>query len=127
VRILVCGDRHWTDEEEIRIQLGVLLSEGPWRRGESVTIIEGEQRGADLLARKVAEDLGLVVEPYPADWDKYGKAAGPIRNRVMLDEGKPDLVLAFHHDLSASKGTANMVKQARAAGVPVVVYDGGIC
>jgi hypothetical protein len=59
------------------------------------------------------------VRHFPADWDKYGKAAGPIRNKQMLDEGKPQAVIAFSYDLARSRGTANMVAQARDAGLPV--------
>lgn len=55
-------------------------------------------------------------EEYPADWKRYGMAAGPIRNRRMLKEGKPDIVIAF----AGGRGTADMVRQAKAAGVPVV-------
>jgi hypothetical protein len=53
---------------------------------------------------------------FPADWEKYGKAAGPIRNQQILVEGKPDLVVAFQ----GGRGTANMVSRAQQAGVPVV-------
>jgi hypothetical protein len=77
--------------------------------------IEGEAKGADSLARDVALELGFKVLSFPADWDKYHRAAGPIRNRQMLTEGKPDLVLAFHQDLTRSKGTKNMVTLARRA------------
>lgn len=79
------------------------------------TIIEGEAKGADTLARLFGETIGIPVEKYPADWSKHGKAAGPIRNKQMLDEGKPDLVIAFM--FPDSRGTANMVKQAEKAGI----------
>ncbi len=52
----------------------------------------------------------------PAEWSKYGRRAGPIRNKQMLDVGKPHLVVAF----PGGAGTANMVKQAKAAGVPII-------
>ena len=52
---------------------------------------------------------------YPADWDTHGRGAGPIRNKQMLEEGKPDLVIAF----PGGKGTANMIGQAKEAGIPV--------
>lgn len=85
-------------------------------------VIEGEALGADTLAREAAEYFGIEVERYPANWTLYGRAAGPIRNNQMLTEGKPDLVVAFHHDIEHSKGTKNMVKQAKALGIPVKVY-----
>lgn len=78
-------------------------------------IVHGAARGADTIARLVAEDLGLATEAHPADWKKHGKAAGPIRNQEMLDSGI-DLVIAF----PGGNGTADMVKRARQAGVEVV-------
>jgi len=86
------------------------------------TIIQGDARGADLIAKSVARAQGCPVESYPADWTRYGRAAGPIRNKQMLDEGKPDLVLAFSQHLAFSKGTANMVGQARQRGIEVKVF-----
>ena len=113
MRVLVCGDRNWTDIEVIRQKLISIP--------DISVVIEGEARGADRIARQVAEELNIPVEKFPANWDKYGKAAGPIRNQQMLDEGKPDLVLAFHNDLENSKGTKDMVIRADKAGVETVV------
>ena len=101
-------------------------------------IIEGEYRGADLMSKRIARTLDMTVLPFAADWKSAGPAAGPIRNKRMLDEGKPDLVLAFHSHLMLSKGTKNMVAQAEAAGVPWVCvparefwddpwYEGMLC
>jgi len=87
-------------------------------------IVEGEAEGADLLARSVAEELGFHVEPYPANWTQYGRAAGPIRNKQMLDEGQPHLVIYFHDDLAKSTGTRDMVKKAKERGITVVQGKG---
>lgn len=113
MRVLVCGDRNWADYVAIRRE----LSKCP--RG--TVVIEGDCRGADRIAGEVAEALGFEVVRYPANWAAFGRGAGLVRNRQMLMEGKPDVVLAFHADLAASRGTANMLAQARAAGVPVRV------
>ena len=118
MKVLVCGaaprrrtgDPGWTNRAAIRRELIKLPP--------LTTIIEGEAEGADLLARDVAEELGFPVEPYPAEWKRYGRAAGPIRNRQMLDEGQPDLVLAFHANIAASTGTADMLGQAKKRGIP---------
>lgn len=112
MRILFCGDRRWSDPAPIL---------HAFDRLQPTLVIEGECEGADLLSRREAELRGIPVLPFPAQWDKYGRAAGPVRNRQMLEEGKPDLVVAFHSNLENSKGTADMVKQARKAGVPVEV------
>ena len=114
MKILVCGDRNWVDKKAIFRE----LSKYP----RDTIVIEGEARGADSLARVVALGLGVSVERYPANWDKYGRAAGPIRNQQMLDQ-KPDLVLAFHADLDNSKGTRDMVIRARKAGIEVLVFQ----
>ena len=111
LRILVCGDRNWTDWEPIRRFIAGLPKD--------TVIIEGEARGVDSIARLVAGEYSLEVEGYPANWELHGKAAGPIRNKRMLDEGKPNKVVFFHSDLAKSKGTKNMVEQARKAGIPV--------
>jgi hypothetical protein len=55
---------------------------------------------------------------YKAEWDKHGRAAGPIRNQQMLDDGKPDLVLAF----AGGRGTDDMCRRAREAGIEVRRY-----
>jgi hypothetical protein len=114
VRVLVCGSRDWINKEAIRRELSFC--------GKDPVIIEGEAAGADKLAREVAEEMGWEFESYPADWEHYGKAAGPIRNRRMLVEGKPDIVLAFSTHIKTSKGTLNMIQQAEAAHLCVEVY-----
>lgn len=89
---------------------------------EDATIIQGGAAGADFLARVVAMRLGLNCKQFDADWRQYGRAAGPVRNRQMLDE-QPDLVIAFHPDLSKSKGTADCIKEAKRRGIPVEVIS----
>ena len=117
MRVLVTGSREWTDRGVIRHALETLPRD--------TVIIHGAARGVDRIAGEIATELGFMVEPYPADWGTYGrKAAGPIRNRQMLVEGKPDVVYAFHDDLwKKSKGTKNMANQALHAGVPVILYS----
>ena len=79
-------------------------------------IIHGTASGADLLAGEVAKEMGLIVQEYPAHWARYGRAAGPIRNRLMLDQ-VPDLVLAFHDNINASKGTKDCLEEAQRRGI----------
>lgn len=115
--VLICGSRDYSYRRAIRSML---------RRAKRVgydTVIEGEARGADSIAAEEARSLGLEVHPYPAFWNDFGKSAGFRRNQQMLDEGKPGLVIYFSNDLANSKGTADMVRRAHKAGVPV--QDGG--
>jgi len=113
MKVLICGDRNWTDEETIKAYIRTLPPDS--------VVINGRCRGADSIARFAAKEYGYEVEDYPAAWEKQGRAAGPIRNKKMLDKGKPEIVIAFHDDLEHSKGTKDMIRQARAAGIPVEV------
>lgn len=114
MRILICGDRNWKDIKTISEVLGKLPRD--------TIIIQGEARGADRIAKQVALKLGLKVESYPADWTKYGRAAGPLRNLQMLNS-KPDAVWAFHNNIESSKGTKHCVAQAKLRGLPVIIFS----
>lgn len=81
-----------------------------------IVIISGMSTGADSIAVDWAACNWCKVDEYPADWDKHGRAAGPIRNKKMLLEGRPDLVVAF----PGGRGTANMIKLAKEVGVEVL-------
>lgn len=73
--------------------------------------------GADILGGRYGEENKLSVLRFPAQWSKFGKSAGPIRNRQMLRDGAPDLVVAFL--APNSRGTKDMINAAKKAGVPV--------
>lgn len=120
LRLLVCGDRHWQNRKVMERELtGVVARHGPIE-----ALIEGEAEGADKLARDIATAHGWPVVPFPALWKVYGKAAGPIRNTQMLREGRPNLVVAFHHNILKSVGTLDMITQAQAADVRGWVVTG---
>lgn len=119
-------DGAWEEET-----LGHLLTEL-----SEFTLIQGGAKGADALAAWWADNSPMhghnenedqpkfEHKEFPADWNQYHKAAGPIRNKQMLDEGKPDVVVAFTEiPLAESKGTRDMVEQAVEAGVPTFVVQ----
>lgn len=113
MRLIVCGGRDFDNSLVVRRMLFKLHEETPIKY-----LFHGNARGADAEADRWAREfpeLGVRRCPCPADWSKHGKAAGPIRNKHMLGQGI-DLVLAF----PGGRGTRNMVKQARAAGVKVI-------
>lgn len=124
MRILVCGGRDYDNWSELVKTLDDLCVErgaisekdkyGNWM--PRVTIISGMAKGADHMAVGWAVINWCPWEEYPADWKTHGKAAGPIRNQQMLDEGNPDLVVAF----PGGRGTADMVKRAKKSGVEVI-------
>jgi len=111
MRVIVCGSRFWKDVDIIRRELEKLPPD--------TIIIHGGANGADRIAGKIATQLGFKVVVFEAEWDKYGKAAGVIRNQRMIDEGKPDLILAFHNNILQSKGTKDMLLRGLHYGIPV--------
>jgi hypothetical protein len=116
MRILVCGGRDYADEDVVARVLTDAFTFWIRSSDEPFVIVHGDARGADRLAGAWADaypDI-LVNEPHPADWTRYGRRAGPIRNQEMLDSGI-DLVIAF----PGGRGTADMVHRARKAGVKV--------
>ena len=112
MRVLVCGGRDFDDWGCLCSKLDGVMSSN----GRLLHIVHGNAIGADFLARVWAKFRNCPQTPFPADWRKYGKAAGFICNQQMLDDGKPDLVVAF----PGGVGTADMVRRARKAGVEVI-------
>jgi len=115
MRVLVTGSRKWVDRDAI--YSAMIAQWDKAGRGE-ITLVHGAAKGADTLAASVAYELGWTVEPYPADWDRYGRAAGPIRNAEMVATGA-DVCLAF--PLANSRGTIDCMRRAKVAGIPVIV------
>ena len=120
MRILVCGGRDF-DSSKVWIWLEhVMKAELGFYAGASIDcIIHGGATGADSTAGRWAESEGIKVHSFPVrkeDWKKYGKNAGPMRNRKMIIEGKPDVVIAF----PGGKETESMINLADEYGIRVV-------
>lgn len=115
-KVLMFGDRDWTNSAAIRRELVKLISVHGTSR---LLIIEGEctRGGADLIARVEAERLDVHVARVHALWETRHRGAGPQRNAIMkLME--PNEGIGFHPDIKKSKGTKNMANQLKAAGIP---------
>ena len=112
MRVLVCGGREYRDCDAVHSALDDILP------GVSL-VIEGGALGADCFAAEWADKTETPHIQFSADWKAHGRAAGPIRNREMLEKGRPDVVLAF----PGGKGTENMISQAEKAGVRVVRHE----
>lgn len=117
MRVLVCGGRDYNNRDHVHNTLTQLDAE----RGPITCIIHGAATGADhegmIWAQMMAESGRKIMHaPFSAELRVFGKAAGPIRNKRMLVEGKPDVVVAF----PGGRGTADMMRQARVAGVEVI-------
>lgn len=110
MRVLICGGRDYAGRSKLSEVLDRLHRERPF-----TCLIQGGARGADDLARLWAKRVGVAGLQFDADWQTHGKAAGFRRNGEMLTEGRPDLVVAF----PGGRGTADMIRQSRAAGVAV--------
>lgn len=114
MKILVCGGRDFKDSQFVYDTLDEL------DQRESITrIIHGTTYGADTFSDGWAMSRGRDVKRcpvLPTEWHSFGKRAGSMRNQRMLDEGKPDMVVAF----KGGKGTADMVRRAKHAGVSVI-------
>ena len=108
--VLVCGGRDYADYPQVQSVLRACLN-------DTDVIVHGGARGADSIAGEVAKEvLGKEVIVHSANWSKYGRAAGPIRNKEMLDSHPIRLVIAF----AGGNGTQDMVRRARQANIPVV-------
>lgn len=123
MKILVCGGRDYNNKEKVFEVLDKLAEKHSklysatenWLPSD-IRIITGGAKGADDLAAAWAMVNFTDYKEYKADWNKYHKAAGPIRNQQMLDKENPDLVVAF----PGGKGTADMIKRAEWEGIKVI-------
>jgi YspA, cpYpsA-related SLOG family len=109
--VLVCGGRDFDDEDGLFSALDAL------HYGKKITrLVHGAAKGADTLGARWALGKGIFSAGYPAQWDKYGKKAGVVRNQEMLDREEIEFVVAC----PGGRGTADMVRRATAAGIPVI-------
>ena len=112
MRVLITGSRNWSNAVAIEHELRNVAKPGS-------VLVHGNCRGADKMAASIWKGLGLKDEPHPADWTKYGKAAGPIRNREMINSGV-DLCLAFIKDFST--GSTMCAETANAKGIKTQIF-----
>lgn len=125
LRVLVTGSRHLTEDQAAHVQ-GVLQDvrfADLYKNGRRpIVIVQGEcpNGGVDLAAKQWAEQAdGATSEGHPADWERHGKSAGPIRNSYMVSLGA-DLCLAF--PATGSRGTWDCIRKAVDAGIPTRIH-----
>lgn len=114
IRVLVTGSRWWPDNGTVERELREYAVPG------NVLIHGGCPTGADAIADRYWRSQWLPIEVYPAEWQKYGKSAGPVRNQAMVNS-KPDIVIGFL--LHGSKGTADCLRRARGAHITTRVIE----
>lgn len=110
LKVIVAGGRDFDDYEQLCVALAEKLN-------KTDIIISGGAKGADTLAEKYAKEFGHEFELFPAEWKKFGNAAGPIRNLEMAEEG--DKLIVFWN--GTSSGTKNMIKIATKKNIPMFV------
>lgn len=106
MRVVVTGGKNFSDIDLVHKELSALPPD--------TVIINGGNKGADQLCAEVAEELGLHVRTFPAQWSRYGKQAGAKRNHQMLQAA--DRLLVF----PGGSSTANCIAQAQACGIEIV-------
>ena len=104
MKIVVAGCRDFTDYDMAKEFILSVTKDIT----EEITVISGGSKGADALGERFAKEYGHKIEFFPADWETYGRAAGPIRNKQMATEC--DMLIAFWD--YKSKGTKNMIGEA---------------
>jgi hypothetical protein len=114
MRVLVCGGLDYTDRAKLFVELDRLHAEYVFE-----TVIAGGAGGVDALALEWAQAHGIATQVFNAKWGTLRHTAGQLRNARILAESRPDIVVAF----PGGRRTANMVKQAKAAGVWVLTVE----
>lgn len=127
MRVLVSGSRRVTQKDQKAVlaiggELWPLFWDNSSADSPRGVLIHGAARGVDSVAADIAQGFGWEIEEYPADW-RNGPRGGPDRNQRMIDEGKPDLVLAF--PCSRSRGTRDLIRRAQSAGIETRVVELG--
>lgn len=114
--ILVTGSRDWTDFDTISTELKLISEKFPV---DDTYLVHGNARGADKISAYLWKKMGGKDIALSAEWDKYGKAAGPIRNKDMLDNYDISHALAFSKN--ESKGTSHMIFLLEERKIPVKI------
>ena len=121
-KLIIAGSRDFDDYRLLKDKADNFLKEKA--KDHKIIIVSGHARGADSLGEKYAAEKDYTVDLNPADWKRYGRYAGPKRNKEMVK--KADALLAFWD--GKSKGTKNTINEAKKKGlnVRVVEYKRGI-
>ncbi|MCP4437524.1 MAG: DUF2493 domain-containing protein [Aureispira sp.] len=119
--IIVAGSRGFKDYPFLRNILHAVIDEG--EKGDEVEIVSGGAKGADSLGEVYAKEFGYSTTKFPANWKKYGRAAGYIRNEEMA-EYAAELVVFWD---GRSSGTKHMVQHASKKGLKVKLFFHEAC
>ena len=113
-KVIIAGCRDFADYELLKEKCDFYLQN---QKPENVVIVSGHASGADALGERYAQERGLQLETYPADWKAHGRAAEPIRNAQMASVART--LIAFWD--GKSRGTKNIIDTATKRGLKVAV------
>ena len=119
--VIICGSREFSNYDLLKERCDFYLSQKLQDPMTEVVIISGAARGADTLGEKYAQERGLQVKQFPANWEKYGKSAGYKRNYEMASVSSA--CIAFMDAYSECKGTKNMIEIAKQQGLLVRIVE----
>lgn len=108
-KVIIAGSREFDNYDMLKEKCDKILSRKV-NEGEEIVIVSGTARGADTLGEKYAEERGYKIERYPANWDKYGKKAGYLRNKKMAEVSNACIV--FLSSKAENKGSKMMISIA---------------
>lgn len=115
IRVVIAGCRDYEHYDEAKKFIDLCISN--IRKENQIIIVSGGAKGADALGEQYAKENGFKIERYLADWDKYGKSAGPRRNKQMAEIC--DYVICFWD--GKSRGTKSMIEYAKKRGKPIKI------
>ena len=115
MKVLMCGGRNFDSYSMV----SEAMSKLPFK---PTLVAQGEAIGADRVSKMWAMSEGITTVGFPALWDAHGKGAGHRRNQAMIDIIKPDYCVAF----PGGRGTSDMVKRCKNAGITVYIPFGGV-
>lgn len=116
IKVIIAGTRDFNDYAFLKKNVDYFL-QGINPNNEEIEIVSGNARGADKLGERYAKEHNLPVKLFPANWDKYGKRAGYLRNQEMANYA--DVLIAFWDE--KSKGTKHMIDIAKKQDLTVIV------
>lgn len=115
MKVVIAGCRDYNDYTEGKEYIEKIISS--FSHNHEITILSGNCTGADKIGEAYAAENGFAIELYPAEWEKYGRYAGPKRNQKMAEAS--DIIICFWD--GKSKGTASMIKCAKKLGKAVYI------
>lgn len=111
IRLIVAGSREGVSRGLVHVYISQWIEE----HGVPDLVVHGDYRGVDTYAKMWAKKMGIPTKPFPANWKKYGKRAGPLRNQEMAEFSTHLLVIHTPN----SKGSRDMKKAARRVGLHI--------